>query len=306
MFSPTDHEFHEWTLADFLQENCELPLDGRLAAIADHRCSPTLAKRAVLDFCHLEIGFFLQNDPLAAEAMRRVATLDNGRTPSSPGTEGVRGPGIASVCWKLERAWRLIETDEDDCAELHRALRQTTEQLYAPIEQIGESARRSAAGQFPFSWIPRYSTNACAFKHFDSARLNTSSLRYSGPRAAVDALFRFATLDADDFYTVCAALIMENGGKAAAMQDAYAAAYNRRCGDAFLFIYECLPELVDTASYDRGARNPARRAQTIRSLFVRPLAALFECGALGIEEAPRRAPSVLEQRLRDKPRTTSS
>ena len=89
MFSPTDHEFHEWTLADFLQENCELPLDGRLAAIADHRCSPTLAKRAVLDFCRLEIGFFLQNDPLAAEAMRRVATLDNGRTPSSPGTEGV-------------------------------------------------------------------------------------------------------------------------------------------------------------------------------------------------------------------------
>ena len=73
MFSPTDHEFHEWTLADFLQENCELPLDGRLAAIADHRCSPTLAKRAVLDFCRLEIGFFLQNDPLAAEAMRRVA-----------------------------------------------------------------------------------------------------------------------------------------------------------------------------------------------------------------------------------------
>ena len=69
MFSPTDHEFHEWTLADFLQENCELPLDGRLAAIADHRCSPTLAKRAVLDFCRLEIGFFLQNDPLAAEAM---------------------------------------------------------------------------------------------------------------------------------------------------------------------------------------------------------------------------------------------
>lgn len=82
MFSPTDHEFHEWTLADFLQENCELPLDGRLAAIADHRCSPTLAKRAVLDFCRLEIGFFLQNDPLAAEAMRRVATLDNGRTPT--------------------------------------------------------------------------------------------------------------------------------------------------------------------------------------------------------------------------------
>ena len=60
--------------------------------------------------------------------------------------------------------------------------------------------------------------------------------------------FRFATLDADDFYTVCAALIMENGGRAAAMQDAYAAAYNRRCGDAFLFIYECLAELVDTAS----------------------------------------------------------
>lgn len=84
MFSPTDHEFHEWTLADFLQENCELPLDGRLAAIADHRCSPTLAKRAVLDFCRLEIGFFLQNDPLAAEAMRRVATIDNGRTPSPP------------------------------------------------------------------------------------------------------------------------------------------------------------------------------------------------------------------------------
>ena len=151
MFSPTDHEFHEWTLADFLQENCELPLDGRLAAIADHRCSPALAKRAVLDFCRLEIGFFLQNDPLAAEAMRRVATIDNGRTPSSPDTEGVRGHGIASVCWRLERAWRLIETDEDDCAELHRALRQTTEQLYAPIEQIGESARRSAAGQFPFS-----------------------------------------------------------------------------------------------------------------------------------------------------------
>ncbi len=111
MFSPTDHEFHEWTLADFLQENGELSLDGRLAAIVDHRCSPTLAKRAVLDFCRLEIGFFLQNDPLAAEVMRRVATIDNGRTPSSPGTEGVRGPGIASVCWRLERAWRLIETD---------------------------------------------------------------------------------------------------------------------------------------------------------------------------------------------------
>ena len=139
-----------------------------------------------------------------------------------------------------------------------------------------------------------------------SARLNANSLRYSGPRAAVDAFFRFATLDADDFYTVCAALLMENGGKAAAMQDAYAAAYNRRCGDAFLFIYECLPELVDTASYDRGARNPAHRAQAIRSLFIRPLAALFECGALDIEEAPRRAPSALEQRLRDKPRTTSS
>ncbi|VWL90042.1 Uncharacterised protein [Collinsella intestinalis] len=122
----------------------------------------------------------------------------------------------------------------------------------------------------------------------------------------MDALFRFTTLDADDFYTVCAALIMENGGRAAAMQDAYAAAYNRRCGDAFLFIYECLPELVDTASYDRGARNPAHRAQAIRGLFIRPLAALFECGALDIEEAPRRTSSVLEQRLRDKPRTTSS
>ncbi|MFR3450658.1 MAG: hypothetical protein ACLTSX_02390 [Collinsella sp.] len=32
----------------------------------------------------------------------------------------------------------------------------------------------------------------------------------------MDALFRFATLDADDFYTVCAALILENGGRAAA------------------------------------------------------------------------------------------
>lgn len=306
MFSPTDHEFHEWTLADFLQENAELPLDGRLAAIADHRCGPALAKRAVLDFCRLEIGFFLQNDPLAAEAMRRVAILDDGRTPSSPGMEGVIGPGIASACWKLERAWRLVEADEAGCEELHRALRRTAEQLYTPIEQIGESARRNAAGQFPFSWIPRYSTDACAFKHFDSARLNANSLRYSGPCAAIDTLFRFATLDADDFYTVCAALIMENGGRAAAMQDAYAAAYNRRCGDAFLFIYECLPELVDTASYDRGARNPARRAQAIRSLFIRPLAALFECGALGIEKASRRAPSILEQRLRDKPRTTSS
>lgn len=306
MFSPTDHEFHEWTLADFLQENAELPLDGRLAAIADHRCGPALAKRAVLDFCRLEIGFFLQNDPLAAEAMRRVAILDDGRTPSSPGTEGVIGPGLASACWKLERAWRLVEADEAGCEELHRALRRTAEQLYAPIEQIGESARRNAAGQFPFSWIPRYSTDACAFKHFDSARLNANSLHYSGPSAAIDTLFRFATLDADDFYTVCAALLMENGGRSAAMQDAYAAAYNRRCGDAFLFIYECLPELVDTASYDRGARNPARRAQAIRSLFIRPLAALFECGALGIEEASRRAPSILEQRLRDKPRTTSS
>ena len=306
MFSPTDHEFHEWTLADFLQENAELPLDGRLAAIADHRCGPALAKRAVLDFCRLEIGFFLQNDPLAAEAMRRVAILDDGRTPSSPGTEGVIGPGLASACWKLERAWRLVEADEAGCEELHRALRRTAEQLYAPIEQIGESARRNAAGQFPFSWITRYSTDACAFKHFDSARLNANSLRYSGPSTAIDTLFRFATLDADDFYTVCAALLMENGGRSAAMQDAYAAAYNRRCGDAFLFIYECLPELVDTASYDRGARNPARRAQAIRSLFIRPLAALFECGALGIEEASRRAPSILEQRLRDKPRTTSS
>lgn len=306
MFSPTDHEFHEWTLADFLQENAELPLDGRLAAIADHRCGPALAKRAVLDFCRLEIGFFLQNDPLAAEAMRRVAILDDGRTPSSPGTEGVIGPGLASACWKLERAWRLVEADEAGCEELHRALRRTAEQLYAPIEQIGESARRNAAGQFPFSWIPRYSTDACAFKHFDSARLNANSLRYSGPSAAIDTLFRFATLDADDFYTVCAALLMENGGRSAAMQDAYVTAYNRRCGDAFLFIYECLPELVDTASYDRGARNPARRAQAIRSLFIRPLAALFECGALGIEEASRRAPSILEQRLRGKPRTTSS
>ena len=218
----------------------------------------------------------------------------------------MRGPGIASVCWRLERAWRLVEADEAGCEELHRALRRTAEQLYAPIEQIGESARRNAAGQFPFSWIPRYSTDACAFKHFDSARLNANSLRYSGPSAAIDTLFRFATLDADDFYTVCAALLMENGGRSAAMQDAYVAAYNRRCGDAFLFIYECLPELVDTASYDRGARNPASRAQAIRSLFIRPLAALFECGALGIEEASRRAPSILEQRLRGKPRTTSS
>ena len=82
MFSPTDHEFHEWMLADFPQENGELPLDGRLAAIADHRCSPALAKRAVLDFCCLKIGFFLQNDPLAAEVMWRIAILDDGRTPS--------------------------------------------------------------------------------------------------------------------------------------------------------------------------------------------------------------------------------
>lgn len=84
MFSPTEHELHERTLADFLQENGELPLDRHLAAIADHRCSPAPAKRSVLDFCRLKIGFFLQNDPHAAEVMQRVAILDDGRTPSPP------------------------------------------------------------------------------------------------------------------------------------------------------------------------------------------------------------------------------
>ena len=84
MFSPTEHELHERTFADFLQENGELPLDRRLAAIADHRCSPAPPKRSVLDFCRLKIGFFLQNDPHAAEVMQRVAILDDGRTPSPP------------------------------------------------------------------------------------------------------------------------------------------------------------------------------------------------------------------------------
>ena len=302
MFDPSTHEFHEWTLADFLQENGDLSLDGRLAAIADHRCSPDLAKQAVIDFGRLGIGFFLQNDPLAANALHRIGALDDGRTPTLHDTDGEHETSIASACWRLERAWRLIEADGDECAELHRAVRQTAEQLYAPIEQIAESAHRSAKGQFPLSWIPRYSTDACAFKHFDSARLNANSLRYSGPSTAVDALFRFATLDADDFYTVCAALLMENGGRAASMQGAYAAARNRRCGDAFLFIYECLPELVDTASYDRGARSPARRAQAIRNLFITPLAALFECGALRVASESKRASSILEQRLRDKPK----
>lgn len=44
----------------------------------------------------------------------------------------------------------------------------------------------------------------------------------------MDALFRVATLDIDDFYTVCAAQLMENGGKAAAMQDAYTAVLHVR------------------------------------------------------------------------------
>lgn len=39
----------------------------------------------------------------------------------------------------------------------------------------------------------------------------------------MDVLYRFAPHDIDDFYTVCAARLMENGRKAAPMQDAYTA-----------------------------------------------------------------------------------
>lgn len=178
----------------------------------DHRCSPALAKRAVLDFCRLEIGFFLQNDPLAAEAMRRVATLDQRPDPQLPlAQRECADPGIASVCWRLERAWRLIETDEDDCAELHRALRQTTEQLYAPIEQIGESARRSAAGQFPFSWIPRYSTNACAFKHFDSGAAQCQQPALFGSESGHGRALPIRHARRRRFLHRLRALILENG-----------------------------------------------------------------------------------------------
>lgn len=299
MFNPRAHEHHEWTLADFTADIGELGIDERIAAIADHQCTPAFAKQVVSAFGLINTDFYLQREQRLRYLVQNARSLNINDVPDPHGAMRSGERCIARSAWHLEQAWlacdQLGEAGLDDIEDLEQA----TCALMLPLENIEASVRSAAARTFPFEWIACYVPRKHAFHQFDAAKLNANSLQYRGSATAIAALFRFATMGADDFCTVCAALLMDHGADASLMEPLRQALLPKRERDPWLFTYQALPSLVEDRAWghdhDAGASS---RAQAVRSCLIQPLAALYECGAILAEETPSGHPSVLDRRLR--------
>ena len=142
--------------------------------------------------------------------------------PQPPGTEGVRDPSIASACWRLERAWRLVGADGDDCAELHRAPSKRPSSCTPQSSKSGSPHVTARRDNSPSRGSPATQRTPA----HSALRLRATQCQQPelfGSESVRGRALPIATHDIDDFYTVCAARLMENGRKAAPMQDAYTA-----------------------------------------------------------------------------------
>lgn len=288
--------FREWTLADLIEDDRTLDLDGRIASIADHQCTPACAKRAVRAFGRLDIDFYLQRDTTGRTAINSIPPI----RPDEPNTaDRPERPSVSEIAWRLERAWKRVEsTAGADGADDLDGLICATTSLLSPFEGIERCMRPSASGAFPFEWIACYDRRARSFRSFNASQLNANSLQYRGPSASISALFRIATLAADDFYTACAALLMGHGSNPGLVEGARMTACAKRSRDPWTFTYVTIPSMVDDRVYAEGAGcEELCRAEAVRALLVQPLAALYECEAMGARDDGPGA-TVLERRLR--------
>lgn len=300
MFQPARHQFHEWTLADFTSDDRELSLEERISSIADHQCTTSFAKQIVRAFGCMKLDFYLQRDPAARALLERFRSFNATRMPDPYGPDQPEGPCTASIAWRIEQAWSLLEQGESRPQDEALALAKATAAMIAPLENIEGSVRHQALGAFPFVWIPHYSKRDHAFRRFNGRQLNANSLQYKGPDAAVDALFRFATLSTEDLYIACAALLMDHGANVAPMDGLCVEARGKTARGPWGFVYTTLPTLVDdhTCSPEEPRRT-VERASAVRTYLVQPLAALYACGAMRRRGSAMGQLSALERRLRN-------
>ena len=177
-------------------------------------------------------------------------------------------------------------------------LEQATCALLLPLEKIEPSIRPPARDAFPYMWIPCYFPHERAFHQFDAVQLNAGSLQYRGSATSIAALFRFATTGANDLCTACAAVLLEHDADASVMEPIRRALQPKLRHDPWLFAYEAIPSLVEDRSWDLGhANDKPDRARAVRMCMVKPLAALYECGALLPDERPADTPTILKSRL---------
>jgi hypothetical protein len=93
-------------------------------------------------------------------------------------------------------------------------------------------------------------------------------------------------------------VLLEHGADASVMEPIRRALQPKLRRDPWLFAYEAIPSLVEDRSWDpeREGDRPDR-ARAVRLCLVKPLAALYECGALPPDEGPEGPPTVLKTRL---------
>lgn len=298
MLDRTDNAYHEWTLADFIPDADELSVGDRVRSIRDHQCTPAFAKLIVRGFASLKIDFYLQRDERPRNLLRSAASLDPGTAPDPYGAIRPCGRSIASAAWHLEQAWCAFDRDGGLPPENLLELQQATCALLLPLEKIEPSIRPPARDAFPYMWIPCYFPKEHAFHQFDAVQLNAGSLQYRGSATSIAALFRFATTGANDLCTACAAVLLEHGGDASVMEPIRRALQPKLRRDPWLFAHEAIPSLVEDRSWDpEHANDTPDRAHAVRMCLVKPLAALYECGALPLDEGPEGSPTVLKTRL---------
>lgn len=298
MLDRTDNAYHEWTLANFIPDADELSVGDRVRSIRDHQCTPAFAKLIVRGFASLKIDFYLQRDERPRNLLRSAASLDPGTAPDPYGAIRPCGRSIASAAWHLEQTWRAFDRDGGLPPEDLLELQQATCALLLPLEKIEPSIKPPARDAFPYMWIPCYFPKEHAFHQFDAVQLNASSLQYRGSATSIAALFRFATMGANDLCTACAAVLLEHGADASVMEPIRRALQPKLRRDPWLFAHEAIPSLVEDRSWDpEHANDTPDRAHAVRMCLVKPLAALYECGALLPDEVPEGSPTVLKTRL---------